>query len=617
MIRYFSLSKYIIIFCILIFGSLYSLPNIFGYKPVIQVTYLKNKYNQHVISSYIEKNISKHNLNIIKKIIKKKDIILFFENTEEQLLSKKILDKILKKDFNVTLNLIPDTPEYLKNIKAKPMKLGLDLRGGIYFLIEVDILSNIKNNINNYYYKIRNFFYKKNINYINIKYSDTNIYIHFKKLLHLKNAEYFLIKNYPEFNLTRKIYKKKYYICCKMKDQYVENSNSDIIDKTLYILRNRINELGISETIVRKQGNDKISIQLPGVQDVNKAKEILGKIATLEFLLQNSKYDISKSNTEKIPFDSKILYEKNGKAWLLKKKVILSGKNIVNAKTNYNEYNEPVINVKLGGDISKFKNITKNNIGKRIAIVYKEVKVKNKSKKISKNDFFIKEHIIGIPVIQEALRDQFQITGLNKEDSKNLSILLRAGSLPASLKIIEEKIIGPSMGKENINLGLQSLIIGLVLIIIFMIIIYGILGLFANIALFFNCILITAFMSLLGFTLTLPGIAGIILTLGMSIDANVLVFERIKEEIKNKNSKRMSIIQGYKKAFATVLDANITTLIVGIVLFLFSSGPVKGFAITLSIGILTSIFTAIFCTQAMIYLMYGNNKNSWIFLGFK
>merc|ERR1711976_62160 len=213
--------------------------------------------------------------------------------------------------------------------------------------------------------------------------------------------------------------------------------------------------------------------------------------------------------------------------------------------------------------------------------------------------------------------DQFQITGLNKEDSKNLSILLRAGSLPASLKIIEEKIIGPSMGKENINLGLQSLIIGLVLIIIFMIIIYGILGLFANIALFFNCILITAFMSLLGFTLTLPGIAGIILTLGMSIDTNVLVFERIKEEIKNKNSKRMSIIQGYKKAFATVLDANITTLIVGIVLFLLSSGPVKAFAITLSIGILTSIFTAIFCTQAMIYLMYGNNKNSWIFLGFK
>ena len=397
----------------------------------------------------------------------------------------------------------------------------------------------------------------------------------------------------------------------------MEKRNSDVIDKTLYILRNRINELGISETIVRKQGKNKISIQLPGVQDINKAKEILGKIATLEFLLHNNKYDLSKQLLEKVPFDSKLLYEKNGNAWVLKKKVILSGKNIINAKTSYNEYNEPVINVQLGGDISNFKNITKNNIGRRIAIIYKEVKVKNKNKKINKNDFFVKEYIIGIPIIQEALRDNFQITGLNKEESKNLSILLRAGSLPASLKIIEEKIIGPSMGKENIKLGIESLLIGLTLIIIFMLIIYGMLGLLANIALFLNCLLIVAFMSLLGFTLTLPGIAGIILTLGMSIDANVLVFERIKEEIKNGNSQRMSIIQGYKKAFSTVLDANITTLIVGIVLFLFSSGPVKGFAITLSIGILTSIFTAIFCTQAMIYIIYGNKKKSLIFLGFK
>ena len=383
------------------------------------------------------------------------------------------------------------------------------------------------------------------------------------------------------------------------------------------VLRNRINELGISETIIRKQGENKISIQLPGIQDINKAKEIIGKIATLEFLLHNSDYKLSKKFLKNIPFDSKLLYEKNGDAWILRKKVILSGKNIKNAKLIFDEYNNPMINVKLGGDISNFKNITKENIGKRLAIVYKEVKIKNKNKKISKDDFFINEYIIGIPIIQEALRDSFQITGLSQLEAENLSILLRSGSLPASLKIIEEKIIGPNMGKENIMLGVKSLIIGLSLISIFMVLIYGILGLIANIALILNFILMVAFMSILGFTLTLPGIAGIILTLGMSIDANVLVFERIKEEIKNNVSKRMSIIEGYKKAFSTVLDANITTLIVGIVLFIFSSGPVKGFSITLSIGILTSIFTSIFCTQAIIYALYGNRKNSWIFLGFK
>lgn len=617
MIKYFSFARYITILFIILLGLVYSLPNIFGYKPVIQISYLKKKYKHDVVYDYIEKRINKNNIYIEKKIFRGNSIIIFFKNTEDQLFSKKILDEILKKDFNITLNLIPDTPRWMKNIYAKPMKLGLDLRGGIYFLVEVDILSNLKNNIQNYYYKLRYFLHKKNLQYINMKYSGNSIYIHFKKLIHLKNTEYFLIKNYPEFNLEKKIFKKKYYIRCFFKNRHIKNSNDDIIEKTLYILRNRINELGISETIVRKQDINKISIQLPGVQDINKAKEILGKIATLEFLLQNDEYDVSKKSLEKIPFDSKLLYEKNGISWVLKKKAILTGDNIINAKTSYDQYNKSVINVQLGGDISSFKDITKNNIGKRLAIVYKEIKVKNKNQKISKHDFFVKEYIIGIPVIQEALRDNFQITGLNHEDSKNLSILLRAGSLPASLKIIEEKIIGPSMGKENIDLGIKSLIIGVILIIIFMIIIYGILGVLANIALIFNCFLIVAFMSLLGFTLTLPGIAGIILTLGMSIDANVLVFERIKEEIRNRSSERMSIIQGYKKAFSTVLDANITTLIVGIVLFLFSSGPVKGFSITLSIGILTSIFTSIFCTQAMIYLIYGNEKKSWIFLGFK
>jgi len=435
-IKYFSIYKYIIIIFILITGIFYALPNIFGYKPIIHITCLKENIKQNIVYDYLQNNLRKHNIKVEKSIVNKNDLILFFENTDNQLSSKKMIDSILSDDFTITLNLIPNTPNWLNNIYAKPMKLGLDLKGGIYFLIEVDLLSNMRNNIDNYYYKITNFLYKKSINYLNIKFSDKNIYIHFKKLLNLENAYYFLKKNYLDLEISKKSYKNQYYIQCNLKNIYLEKSNDNIIDKTLSIIRNRINELGISETIVRKQGKNKICVKLPGVQDMNKAKEILGKIATLEFLLHDNNYVDTKEFLEKPSFESKLLYDKNGIPWILKKKIILSGKNIIHAKTSYNEYNNPVINVQLGGEISGFKNITKNNIGKRLAIVYKEIKIKNKNKKLSKDDFFTKEYIIGNPVIQEALRDNFQITGLNKNESQNLSILLRSGSLPASLKIV-------------------------------------------------------------------------------------------------------------------------------------------------------------------------------------
>ena len=505
-----------------------------------------------------------------------------------------------------------EVPSWLTSMNAKKMNLGLDLKGGVHFLMEVDLDEVVKNKSKKLSNDIRSQLRKEKIRYKKYSHQNNNIYIEFNDNSFYERTEDLIKTSYQNTFDINKININEMEIT--ISEDALNELRIAAIKQNTTTLRNRVNELGVAEPIVQQSGKTRIVVELPGIKDTTRAKDIIGATATLEFKMVDEDSDAyAAEDSNQISFNSKLYYDDAGQPVLLKRNVILTGENIVDASSGFDRNSRPSVNITLDGPGAKrFANTTDDNIGKLMAVLFIESKseqriINGESKRVTRKY----EKIISLATIQERLSKSFQITGLDSpKQARDLALYLRAGSMAAPMYIIEERTIGPSLGADNIEKGKISVIIGLILVLVFMVYYYRVFGLFANSALIINILIIISIMSLIpGATLTLPGIAGIVLTVGMAVDANVLIFERIKEEIKNGSTPLASIELGYKKAFSTIADANITTLIASIILFIFGTGPIKGFAVTLSIGVVSSMFTAIIVTRVLANLLYENKTN--------
>lgn len=606
----FPIWKYGLLIVILVISCIYSLPNMYGEDPAVQITGINGVAISAEQLQDLTVYLDQQKIPVKLTSLANNTALLRFFSTEQQLQANDLIKHKLGNNYSVALNLAQVTPGWLSCLGAKPMKLGLDLRGGVRFVMDVDVSTNVRRRLEAEFSEIRAALRKENIRYLSFSLREDNtIYASFASIDARAKAYNYLFKNYPQYEYIQLEQEPQFALELTLAANQLQEVKKYTIEQTMATLRNRINELGVAEALVQQQGLNRVVIELPGIQDTARAKDILGKTATLDFVLVDHDNDLQKALRGHMPPGSRVVFERLGRPVLVKKRVILTGDSITGASSGLDsEEHRPAVNVRLGGGgIGLFKKTTSENIGRAMAVIYRETKIeeRNINGKIIK-DKITSEHVISVATIQAALGSSFRITGLKLEEARDLALLLRAGALPASISIVEEQIIGPSMGRDNIEKGVISGIIGLVLVFLFMGSYYSVFGWFANIALVFNLILLVAVMSLIGATLTLPGIAGIVLTLGMAVDANVLIFERIREELRLGISKQASIQLGFEHAFATIVDANLTTLIVGVILFSLGSGPVKGFAVTLSIGILTSMFTAITGTRALVNAFYSS-----------
>ncbi len=605
----YSTLKNIAIAIILTIAIIYALPNIFGSNLAVQIspsdtTVLNASHLQKVDNILKTKKIP-----FISTTLKDNRILIRFTNSANQLAGQSILKQELDRRFVVALNLAPATPDWLSIIGGKPIYLGLDLRGGVHFLLEVDMDAVISAAIERFYNEARTLLRKQRL-YKSIKRQNNTILVEFKNDNLRQQAISLLESDLTDLLIISEDIDSKPYIKLSMKDDSIAETKSAALKQNITTLKNRVNELGVAEPVIQRQGKNRIVVQLPGVQDTARAKEILGAVATLEFRLVDEKNDAQTAiKSGRSPIGSKIYRFRDGRALLLKKRIIATGENITNATSGISQdNNSPMVSITLDNVGGKaMLSTTKKYLHHRMAVVFIENKVETilKDGKIHKKKTRT-EDIINAAVIQGVFSNRFQITGLDStREARNLALLLRAGSLSAPIEIIEERTIGPSLGQDNINKGFISVVIGFVLVLLFMLWQYKVFGMVANIALILNLVMIVTVLSLLQATLTLPGIAGIVLTVGMAVDANVLIFERIREELRASSSAvRKAISSGYDKALLTIADANITTLIAALVLFSFGTGPIKGFAVTLSIGILTSMFTAIIVSRAIVNYIY-------------
>ena len=611
----FSIWTYAFILMVLSIGVIYSLPNLYPAKPAIQIAYTDSgKSADQILLNQVKEILEGQAVDTESVGLKDNNIVAKFNSFDDQLAGKAALQKILLDQAIVALNLEPSTPQWLRDIGAGPLKLGLDLSGGVHFLLEVDIDSALDNRLESLLNQYRKKFRDDRINVENSRKDNKDLLFAFASDEDYNKA----LKIFNEDNITA-IGASLYDLDTNSLRNLIELSFSQsaikeirdyAVGQNLMTLRNRVNELGVSEPIVQRQGSSRIVVQLPGVQDTTAAKKIIGKTANLEFRLEAAS---TTSRLRKEEFDWQD--ERMGSAFL-EKNIIVAGERVTNASSGFDESGFAQVNITLdmqGG--RAMQKATTGNIGRRLGVLF--VEQKNKSaltqdadgNDVIEQTSYIEKKIISLATVQAVLGTGFRITGVGSpQEASELALLLRAGALAAPMKFVEERTVGPSLGKENIELGVRSIIIGLLSVIAFMLFYYRWFGFAANIALFANVILITGFMSLLGATLTLPGIAGIVLTIGMAVDANVLIFSRIREELKDGKDPQTAIQEGFSRAFVTIVDANVTTLIASIVLYAIGTGPVKGFAITLSIGILTSMFTAIMGTRAIINLMYGNKN---------
>ncbi|MDC0441409.1 protein translocase subunit SecD [Gammaproteobacteria bacterium] len=611
----FSIWTYTFILMVLSIGVIYSLPNLYPAKPAIQIAYTDSgKSADQILLNQVKDILEGQSTGVESVGLKDNNIIAKFENFDDQLAGKAALQKILLDDAIVALNLEPSTPQWLRNIGGGPLKLGLDLSGGVHFLLEVDIDSALDNRLESLLNEYRKKFRDDRINVESSRKDNKDLVFSFasdedyNKALRVFNEDNITPLGTSLYDLSTNSIRN--LVELTYSTSAIKEIRDYAVGQNLMTLRNRVNELGVSEPIVQRQGSSRIVVQLPGVQDTTAAKKIIGKTANLEFRLEAAS---TTSRLRKEEFDWQD--ERMGSAFL-EKNIIVAGERVTNANSGFDENGLAQVNITLdmqGG--RAMQKATNGNIGRRLGVLF--VEQKNKSvltKDADGNDVieqtsYIEKEIISLATVQAVLGTSFRITGVGSpQEASELALLLRAGALAAPMKFVEERTVGPSLGKENIELGVRSIIIGLFSVIAFMLFYYRWFGFAANIALFANVVLITGFMSLLGATLTLPGIAGIVLTIGMAVDANVLIFSRIREELKDGKDPQTAIQEGFSRAFVTIVDANVTTLIASIVLYAIGTGPVKGFAITLSIGILTSMFTAILGTRAIINLMYGNQN---------
>jgi preprotein translocase subunit SecD len=609
----FSISQYLIILFVLVLGFTYALPNLYPTQPSIQVAYTDSgKSADQILLNELEGLLDENNIEPLEVFLRDNKIVIKFESLDDQLDSKTILQNKLLDKVIIALNLEPSTPDWLKDIGGQPLKLGLDLSGGVHFLLEVDIDTAQQGRLELLLDTYRKTFKEDRIQFNTSSIKDLKLIFEFKNRDSYNKAlaKYrldsqglsglqYIITERPSSNT----------LLLEYSDVALREIRDYAVGQNLITLRNRVNELGVSEPIVQRQGANRIVVQLPGVQDPTAAKKIIGKTANLEFRLEaNSR--TSPLRKEEFPFK-----ENEFMTATLEKAVVVSGDRVTNASTGFDESGFAQVNITLdmqGG--RAMQKATSGNIGRKLAVLFVEQKSKSElvtnenGESIIEQSTYIEKNIISLATIQAVLGTSFRITGVGTpQEASELALLLRAGALAAPMKFVEERTVGPSLGKENIELGMRSIMMGLALVIIFMTFYYRVFGLAANISLLINLVLITGIMSILGATLTLPGIAGIVLTVGMAVDANVLIFARIREELKEKDPQT-AIRDGFSRAFITIFDANVTTLIAALILYVIGTGPVKGFAITLSIGIVTSMFTAIMCTRAMVNLVYGNKN---------
>ena len=608
MLNKFPLWKNSLILIAALFAFVYASPNYFPADAAIQ---LSGQSGSMIIDEDVlkkmEKTLENSEISFFGGETDGQTAIVRIEDRDSQLRAKEVIQAEMGGDYVVALNLAPTTPNWLNSLGGKPMKLGLDLSGGVHFLLEVDLNSAIELQLEGTLNEIKAILREEKIRYRSFEIVDNQIVGKFRDEEQVQTARNIIRTNFVDIQSVNSPRQNPLLLTYVLNDTTISTIEDSAIKQNLTSLRNRVNELGVSEPIVSRQGKNRIVVELPGVQDTAEAKRIIGKTANLEFRLESKSRIGDRFNFRNEQAQSNALLEKNA---------VITGENVTDARASFDENGRPQVNITLdskGGWQMGYA--TRDNIGRRLGVLFIEYKTKLEKSVSEKGDIelisvpYVEKNIISLATIQAQLGKQFRITGLDgQRESSELALLLRAGALAAPMYIVEERTIGPSLGADNIELGVKSVSLGLALVLMFMVIIYKAFGIAANIALSMNLLLLVAFMSIIGATLTLPGIAGIVLTVGMAVDANVLIFSRIREELKQGASVQLAIDSGYNRAFVSILDANITTLIVALILFLIGSGPVQGFAVTLSIGILTSMFTSIIMTRGIVNFVVGGRK---------
>lgn len=610
----YPLWKYALIFGIVVIGIVYALPNLYGEYPAIQISPTRATQVDASTLARVEQALKQANVEYTGSVLDESGLKVRFADTEIQIRARDLVQKELGDSYTVAVNLVPATPGWMGWLGAKPMYLGLDLRGGVHFLMQVDARAVVKKAIDTYADDLRRLLREEKVRYGAVNRLEDGVEVTFRDAALIPKALDLIGKQLPDLQIVESERGGEQVLTARPTAAALEAKRAFALEQNMTALRNRVNELGVAEPIIQQQGSERIVVQLPGVQDTAKAKELIGRTATLEIMLVDEEAMLGGT----VPPGSKVYQMRDGRPIVLKNRVIYSGDNIIDAAPGFDsQSNQAIVSITLdarGAAINQ--RVTGENVNKRMAVMYIEIKSEPKLDENGRPMLDAEgrelrtsrrvEEIITAPVIRSQLGKRFQIEGLDSvQEANELALLLRAGALSAPMYIIEERTIGPSLGADNIAQGVNSALVGAVLTLVFMVVYYRVFGMIANVALLFNVVLLVAIMSVLQATLTLPGIAGIVLTIGMAVDANVLIYERIREELRNRNTPQASISAGFERAAATILDSNVTTLIAAIVLFNVGTGPVKGFAITLSIGILTSMFTAIMVSRAIINAVYG------------
>ena len=596
--------KYVLILVVLLVGLLYALPNLFGEDPALQVSSARGFALPANLEATIEETLAGAQIELKSKEREGNRLLYRFNSAEEQLEAADALKQVLGEQYVVALNLAHATPGWLRALGGKPMTLGLDLQGGVHFLMQVDMDTARGQQLDRFVDDLRAALRDERVRYVSVRREGNGLVALLRAEEDRQRALEILRTDQSLQGLdVEEMEGGEYFgLTATVQEQQLLELQQTALRQNITTLRNRVNEIGVAEPVIQQQGADRVVVQLPGVQDTVQAKKIIGATATLEYRAVDEQNDaFTAAQTGRIPPESRLYEDMNGQPVLLKKRLIVSGDQLIGASSGFDQQTgQPQVSVTLDGvGAKRMLEFTRDNVGNRMAVVY--IEQKPGGRKI--------EEVISVAVVREPFGKRFQTTGLDSmAEASQLALLLRAGALAAPMEIVEERTVGPSLGRDNVEQGFKSVVIGFILVLVFMAAYYRVFGLVADLALFANLVLLVALLGMLGATLTMPGIAGIVLTVGMAVDANVLIFERIREELRNGNTPQASIRAGYDKAFSTIADANITTLIAAFVLFLFGTGPIKGFAVTLSLGIVTSMFTAIMGTRAVVNLIYGGKK---------
>ena len=588
-------------------GCFYAVPNLFGEDHAVQVVATRGAEVTASTQASVNELLASKSIAVKRSELEKGQLLVRLQNADQQLLAKELIADSLGDKFTVALNLAPATPKWLESMGGSPMKLGLDLRGGVHFLMEVDMGEAIRKMEEAKVADFRSQLREETIRYAGIRVNATGIEIKFRDAENLATAERFLKTRNKDMVFTDASRGEDFALQAVMSEAYLKQIKEEALQQNITTIRNRVNELGVAEPVVQRQGAERIIVELPGVQDTARAKEILGATASIEFHMVDDKADPNAAQSGRVPAGSEVYPRREGGTVILKKEVMLTGDHITGAQPSFDQYSRPQVSINLdakGGTI--FSDVTKDNIGKPMATLFIEYKDSGERNADGSVKMHKIQEVISVATIQARLGRNFVITGLSHGEAQNLALLLRAGALIAPVSIVEERTIGPSLGAENIQSGVQAMVWGMAIVLLFMLVYYRAFGFIANLALTANLVMVVGVMSMIpGAVLTLPGIAGMVLTVGMAVDGNVLIYERIREELRAGRSVQQAIHEGYGNAFSTIADANITTFITALILFAVGTGAIKGFAVTLMIGIATSMFTAIVGTRSIVNAIWG------------